>query len=256
MIKGIDKFKNHFKAYNNQYVVIGGFACDLLMNDVGIDFRATKDVDLVLIVEALSDNFIKAIWEFIKEGEYETGKRKNGECEYYRFINPKNDDYPSMIELFSRPQNNIKIDDGNHLIPLIPDDDDLSSLSAILLNDDYYKLLLNGSIKIHDISILDKEYLILFKIRAWVDLTNKKHNGEFVRTKDINKHKQDVFRLSRLLTGDEIIEVPASIKNDINVFINEMRNNDYELSSIGIKETKNNVLNMFNKIFIVNNNKK
>ena len=94
-----------------------------------------------------------------------------------------------MIELFSRPQSNIKVDDGKHLIPLIPEDDDLSSLSAILLNDDYYKLLLNGSIKINDISILDKEYLILFKIRAWIDLTNKKSNGEFVRTKEINKHK-------------------------------------------------------------------
>lgn len=249
----MEKFKNHFKTYANQYVVIGGFACDLLMNEYGVEFRATKDVDLVLIVEALSDDFIKAIWNFIKEGEYKTAKRKNGECEYYRFVDPKNDEYPSMIELFSRPQSNVKIDDENHLIPLIPENDDLSSLSAILLNEDYYKLLINGSIKIDDISILEKEYLILFKIRAWVDLTSKRNNGEFVRTKDINKHKQDVFRLSRLLIGNERIEISPSIKNDVEIFVKEMRVNDYELSSIGIKAKKDDVLDKFNKVFVVKN---
>lgn len=207
MINGMERFKNHFLPYNNQYVVIGGFACDILMNDYGYSFRATKDIDLVLIVEALSNDFIKSFWEFVKQGEYEAGKRINGDYEYYRFLNPKKNDYPSMIELFSRPQNKVQLCKDSHLIPLIPDDDELSSLSAILLNEDYYRLLLKGSRKIDDITILDKEFLILFKIRAWVDLTNKKLHGEKVWTKDIIKHKQDVFRLSQLLTGKEKIHI-------------------------------------------------
>ncbi|HEX3675870.1 MAG TPA: hypothetical protein VHU79_00535, partial [Sphingomicrobium sp.] len=34
-------------------MLIGGGACELLMGDVGVAFRATKDLDIVLIVEAL-----------------------------------------------------------------------------------------------------------------------------------------------------------------------------------------------------------
>lgn len=43
MVNGIDIFKNHFSEYNEQYTVIGGFACDLLMSDAGLDFRQTVD---------------------------------------------------------------------------------------------------------------------------------------------------------------------------------------------------------------------
>ena len=51
MVRGIESFKEWFKGYENQYVIIGGTACDLLMSDSGLEFRATKDIDLVLIIE-------------------------------------------------------------------------------------------------------------------------------------------------------------------------------------------------------------
>lgn len=31
-MKGINKFKEYFKDYEDQYVIIGGTACELLMN--------------------------------------------------------------------------------------------------------------------------------------------------------------------------------------------------------------------------------
>lgn len=43
MVSGIDKFRNRFAEYKEQYTIIGGFACDLLMSDAGLDFRQTKD---------------------------------------------------------------------------------------------------------------------------------------------------------------------------------------------------------------------
>ena len=33
MVNGIDIFREHFNHFKEQYTVIGGFACDLLMND-------------------------------------------------------------------------------------------------------------------------------------------------------------------------------------------------------------------------------
>lgn len=53
-MRGIDKFRERFAGHEGEYVLIGGGACDLLFGEVGQDFRATKDLDLVLLVEALT----------------------------------------------------------------------------------------------------------------------------------------------------------------------------------------------------------
>ncbi len=65
MAAGIGVFRDHFSDYTEQYVLIGGMACDILLNEAGLDFRMTKDVDMVLIVEALTEEFAVALWEFI-----------------------------------------------------------------------------------------------------------------------------------------------------------------------------------------------
>ena len=71
MVRGIDIFKEWFQGYEDQYVIIGGTACDLLMTEDGLDFRATKDIDLVLIVEAVDMKFAGRFWEFVDAGGYE-----------------------------------------------------------------------------------------------------------------------------------------------------------------------------------------
>lgn len=57
MVTGIKSFKEWLKGNEEQYTIIGGTACDILMTEDGLDFRATKDIDLVLIVEAVDKNF-------------------------------------------------------------------------------------------------------------------------------------------------------------------------------------------------------
>ena len=57
MVTGIDRFRDWFHGYEEQYAIIGGTACDLLMSEEGMDFRATKDIDLVLIVEAITPDW-------------------------------------------------------------------------------------------------------------------------------------------------------------------------------------------------------
>ena len=49
MVTGIDSFKEWFKGSEEQYAIIGGTACDILMTEEGLDFRATKDIDLTVI---------------------------------------------------------------------------------------------------------------------------------------------------------------------------------------------------------------
>lgn len=56
MVIGLNRFRQHFAPYANQYVLIGGTACTVIMQESGLDFRATKDLDMVLYVEALNSN--------------------------------------------------------------------------------------------------------------------------------------------------------------------------------------------------------
>ncbi|MGN0153354.1 MAG: hypothetical protein ACI4A3_02810 [Lachnospiraceae bacterium] len=52
MVKGLDMFREYFAEYTDQYVLIGGAACDISFGENEVDFRATKDSDVVLIIEA------------------------------------------------------------------------------------------------------------------------------------------------------------------------------------------------------------
>lgn len=74
-------------------------------------------------------------------------------------------------------------------------DDDTFSLSAILMDEDFYKFMMTGRRTVDRISILTADYIIPFKLYAWLNLTKKKSIGEHVNSKDLKKQKYDVFRL-------------------------------------------------------------
>ena len=102
MVKGLEVFREHFRNFADRYVLIGGAACDIAMTGAGLPFRATKDLDIVLFVEALDSAFVRAFWEFVRTGGYEVQEKSTGEKQFYRFQKPANADYPFMLELFSR----------------------------------------------------------------------------------------------------------------------------------------------------------
>ena len=68
MVKGIERFREYFIDYSDQYVLIGGTACDISFGCHNSDFRTTRDLDVVLIVEALTPEFGQRFWEFIRDG--------------------------------------------------------------------------------------------------------------------------------------------------------------------------------------------
>jgi hypothetical protein len=208
MIKGLEVFKEFFRDFQEQFVLIGGAACDIIFTEADLSFRATKDFDMVLIVEALTPEFGKRFWDFIGEGGYEKRAKSNGSPQFYRFDKPKVPGFPFMIELFARAES-VFDDDASGCRPLHIADE-ISSLSAILLNNDYYQLLLSGMTIQSDVPILSLTYLPLFKAKAWLDLSERKASGQQISEKDIRKHKNDVARLAALFTGNETCIVPAS----------------------------------------------
>lgn len=249
MAAGMDAFRSHFNAYQNQYVLIGGMACDLLLSEAGERFRPTKDVDMVLIVEALTTEFVEAFWAFIEAGGYEARLRSSGKPEFYRFVNPKQPGYPVMIELFARPGNNINLSAAGHLAPLHIDDD-ISSLSAILLNEAYYRFLKNGKASVDDISVLDAEHLVPMKMKAWLDLAEKSSQGIHVNERDLRKHRQDVFRLYPLIMEDIPITTPKEVFDDVQKFIGTIRVMPFDPTKIGLDVDKDHVLDVYSRLYI------
>ena len=184
------------------------------------------------------DNFFasaKVFWEYIKEGGYRCGWRNSKDVHFYRFTDPK-PGYPVQIELFSRlPDYHLSVESG--IIPLYIDDD-VSSLSAILLNDDFYDFMTRGRRIVDGISILDASYLIPFKMYAWIDLSDRKTRGEHVNEKDLKKHKYDVFRLLEIITADEEIEVFGMVKESIGIFLDRIQKEELSLTQIGLSISK------------------
>lgn len=86
---GLNVFKEYFKDYAEQYVLIGGAACDIIFEEQDTAFRATKDLDMVLIVEALSPEFGRRFWQFVRDGGYENRARSTEAPQFYRFDKPK-----------------------------------------------------------------------------------------------------------------------------------------------------------------------
>ena len=224
IVAGIDAFRDAMAGFEDKYVLIGGGACSLLFEGAPVDFRITKDLDVVVMAASDDVAFGKALWSFVRAGGYTCGIREDGSARYYRFRLPEasggNDDQlPAEIELFSHAS--WPVDEGVEIVPL-PFDGDLSSLSAILLDEDYYGFIRQGIVRRHDVPVPDVLHIIPLKMRAHVDLNRRHDGGEHVRRRNLTKHRADVLSLSDLLADGTSCKLPATIANDAHVFLDDL----------------------------------
>lgn len=219
MVKGLKVFQHWFADYADQYLLIGGTAATLTMEEAGLEFRATKDLDIVLHIEALKPAFGEAFWRFIKAGGYAIQQTNNtGKPTLYRFQKPADSSFPAMVELFCRVPDSLRATQNGQLTP-IAFDEAVSSLSAILLDDAYYAFILAGRREINGLPWIGEDRLIPLKASAWLDLSARRAQGEPVDAKSIRKHANDVLRLSQLLTAETRIPIDTKIAADLRRFL-------------------------------------
>jgi hypothetical protein len=72
MVRGLDLFRQRFREFEGSFVLIGGTACDEWFTSLGLAFRATKDLDIVLIIEVLAPAAVRALRAFVAAGGYDT----------------------------------------------------------------------------------------------------------------------------------------------------------------------------------------
>ena len=231
-MEGLDKFSDAFAEFAENYVVIGGTACSLAMEGTVVRPRATHDIDMIVVVENMTAAFATRFWKFVREAGYRPEKRRQTEgespvYEMYRFLGGKAG-YPEMIELLSRHQDTLG-DPIGLIIEPIPTDDDISSLSAIIMDDDYYNFTITHSAMTDGIRHADPAALIALKTRAYLNLVADKNEGKHVNSKDIRKHRSDVLKNAVIIT-DDTITAPSSIVSCVRDFIASIRNGGPELS--------------------------
>ncbi|MGJ7541682.1 hypothetical protein [Variovorax sp. LT1R16] len=219
MVRGLRIFQERFAGHVDQYVLIGGTAASLTMDEAGLSFRATKDLDIVLHVEVLTPAFGEAIWQFVEDGGYEIRQASDtGRPIFYRFQKPADDRYPAMLELFARAPDGLRPAEGSRLTP-IPLDEAVSSLSAILLDEGYYAFIMAGRREVMGLPFIGEDRLIPLKAIAWLELTARKAQGARVDAKDVRKHLNDVLRLAQLLAPATRIPLDPKIGSDMRRFL-------------------------------------
>ncbi len=242
-LNGLEAFKTHFAGYSDHYVLIGGVACSLWHEAAGLAFRATKDFDVVLLAENLTPEFARQVWAFVEAAGYHTRERSDPEHKYYRFTHPQDERYPALFELFTRSPQELDLPLGQTITPL-PVDDSVSSLSAILLDGDYYSLIREHKQLESGLPLAPVSILIALKAKAWLDLTARKQDGEKIDTNHIAKHRTDVFRLTLLLDDETTLTLPKSVDRDLRLFLDAFPPSSVEWPAIhaSLKSTGSPVL--------------
>lgn len=220
------------------------------MEEQGRKPRLTKDLDIVLTLEAIDQSFMKDFWKFIADGGYQLQEKNTGEKRFYRFQKPTNEEYPFMLELFSRAPDGLDLQEHATLTP-IPADEEVSSLSAILLDEDYYKLIQANRKEVDGVTIVHEGCLIPLKAYAWIDLRARRERGEQVDSKNIKKHEGDILRLSQLLSDDDRFEIPELAQEHLKQFLETVEDRSRrDLADIGVSDTMEQVKAVLSSVFL------
>lgn len=135
--------------------------------------------------------------------------------------------------MFTRVPDMLGTEINGHLTP-IPMSEELSSLSAILLDSDYYGWARAGRTAIEGLPVVRPEHMIPLKAKAWLDLAARAADGQRIDRKDIRKHRNDVFRLYAIVDPEYRPQPAASLRSDMTLFIERMRTEDVDLKAAGL----------------------
>lgn len=72
-VEGLQEFRQHMQEAAGSYALIGGTACDILLAEAGLSFRATHDFDVVIVADDRLPQTAEAIWTLVCDGGYRCG---------------------------------------------------------------------------------------------------------------------------------------------------------------------------------------
>ena len=72
------------------------------MSEAELQFRTTKDIDVVLVVEALTPQLAERFWEYVRNARYIHINKNTGRMQCCRFDKPQKPEFQSemMYQVF------------------------------------------------------------------------------------------------------------------------------------------------------------
>lgn len=171
--------------------------------------KATFDIDLVLLTNN-SVEMSQRIKQYINDGEYKIQIGEKDQYKYYRFIEPQKENFAKEIELFASNENDLELDDSQRIIPVDPEEG-LYSLSAIMLDPEYFEMIKNNVDKTGRAPYTNAQATMMLKMSAFYDLRSR-------NDKKWKKHRRDILKLALTLTGEEEIKLTGRMKQDFDSF--------------------------------------
>ena len=114
----------------------------------------------------------------------------------------------------------------------------IGSVSAILLDKDYYEFVISGRREIVGLPWVGEDRLIPLNAVAWLDMKQRAERGEVIDARDIRKHANDVLRLSQLLAPDTRIQAAGKIIADLSRFLDAiLAEGDINPGALGLRGT-------------------
>lgn len=218
------KFKETFEDFPSCYTIIGGTANVIVLESMGIKARATKDYDMLIHEEGRTLEFYKTFHEFLLSGHYIMSTIHENE-NLYRF-KTEDVEFPPINELLcKRPYFR---DNWDGEITSISFSDE-HSLSAIMLDREYFEFAIVNTEVIAGVSVLNKEGLLILKARAWYNLFLDRKEGKPRTSTEINKHLKDVSKLVLLFEENYKIKLESKIKEDMKKFLKLLKENLKEI---------------------------
>ena len=218
MVEGIKQFSSYFKEYNDRYILIGDAACYLVLNEVGLAFKAIQDIDIVLCLEAMNAGFAETFWDFINFGRYKNTQKSTGKKLFYRYYYREDDEFPYILGLFSSIPDVSMISDGTHLNPILVGEEQYNH-STIRMEEGYFNFVHSSKIYIDGVPTIPPEVIVPLKAKAFLDLINRRDTHRTVDRNDLKEYKKDIFRLLQIIDPATRVTLPDVIKYDIKQFL-------------------------------------
>ena len=118
--------------------------------------------------------------------------------------------------------------DGDYCIEVwhyqpIPTDEEHHSLSAIILDDDFYNFTVQQAVDEDGLMVANNLALIMLKMNAYLNLLAEKKTGHHVDSDDISKHRSDVLKLVAAGIYPEPVKVKSKFMSVLNDFTSEVQ---------------------------------
>lgn len=215
-VHGLKHFTDFFTPLSDHYVIIGGIATNYFLRANDLLTRRTKDIDLVVLANS-NQLFADKLRDYVTQGRYQIEADSTGKKRNYRFRNPEEALYPRQIEVFSTAPLELVLNADQRIVPFVTSPG-LESLSAILMDADYFALVKSTNTIQDGVPLLSSNGLIPLKVRAFIDLDSRRKKGERIDQSDIKKHRNDIIRLTQTLDLG-VFGIAENIKSDLRAFL-------------------------------------